>query len=289
MRELNMSDPLADTYTDAIHTNLKQYASWPVDSGVGLGDYGWIEGSQFNKIGNITRDFGIKVDEAPSPVRLVFEFKSAGIDETSLKAGASGSAPGTPINVNATAALKFAHSNSVYFRSIKLTYNRIDNFAAVGSAIMEKFNAGVWKGNHAFIHSLFKSGGTTIIVSNHDGAEIEIEAGAKGADQIDLADANLQLRSTHDRNVGLKVIASDKLVPLFGLAKVQPRWWWFPFLGGRSVETMLVAPPGAAGGPEASGHLPGHILINTNPELSPDLAKDLGKSVEEIFQVGEIP
>src|SRR6185369_4017064 len=101
----------------------------------------------------------------------------------------------------ARTTLKFAKGNSVYFRSIKLRYERIDNFAEVGQAIMRKFEEGTWRGNHAFVHDLFKSAGTTIIVSSNDGAIIEIEAEAKGVEQIDLADASAKLKRTHDRNV----------------------------------------------------------------------------------------
>jgi hypothetical protein len=285
-----MSNSLADAYTDAIHFHLKQFAAWPVDSGISLGDYGRLEGSQFQKIGNISKDLRINYEKGkPSLVNLVFEYKSAGISETNLKAAASASAPGTPASVNATSTLSFANGHSVYFRSIKLKYEQIDNFATVSSAILKGFEKGTWDGTHVFVHTLFRSGGTTIIISAHAGATIEIEAGAKGVQQIDLADVSLKLKSTHETNVGLRVIASDKLVPLFGLAKIRPRIRWLPFLGGKTVQTMLAANPAAAGGAQSSGQLPGHVVAAANPNLSPDLAKELGKGFEDVFQVEELP
>jgi hypothetical protein len=202
-----MSEALADVYTTAVHHNLKQYATWPIGSLLQVGDYGTLQGTMFNRIGNIAdARFKIKCKEAQSPARLVFEFKSAEIEETKLRAGASANVTGTPATVNAKATLNFAKSNSVYFRSTRLSYMRLDNFADVSQAIMDAFKKGAWDGNLVFIQDLFISKGTTVIISISDGATIDIEATAKGIEQIDLADVNAGLSFTHDRNVGLKVI-----------------------------------------------------------------------------------
>jgi len=281
-----MSEQLADVYTDTIHRNLKQYAPWPVDTLIRLGDYGRIEGRQFKRIDNIAREIGIECRPAESTVNLVFEFKSAEVEEINISAAAAGGT--APASAKAKATLKFAKRNSVYFRSIKLKYERIDNFAEVSRAIMRRFEEGKWRGNHVFVHDLFKSGGTTIIVSSSDGAMIELEAGAKGIVQFDLADASAKLKHTHDVNVGLKVIAGDHLVPLFGLAQIRPRFRWLPFLGGRLVQPMLAKRIVSDETDQTSGTIPGHVVVNLKPEISPEIAKDLGKSVDEVFQVEEI-
>jgi hypothetical protein len=284
-----MSEQLANVYTDAVHHNLKQYAPWPVDALIRLGDYGRIEGSQFKRIDNIATEFGIECKPVESAVNLVFEFKSAEVEEININAAAAADGGPASVSAKARATLKFAKRNSVYFRSIQLRYERIDNFAEVNQAIMRRFEEGKWRGNHAFVHDLFKSAGTTIIVSSSDGAIIEIEAGAKGIVQIDLADASAKLKHTHDLNVGLKVIAGENLVPLFGLAQIRPRFRWLPFLGGRTVQPMIAKRLVTDEIEQTSGAIPGSVVVNLKPELSPQIAKDLGKSVDEIFQVEEIP
>jgi hypothetical protein len=281
-----MSDDLADIYTDELHRNLKQYAAWPVDSLLQLGDYGILEGRRFKRIGNIKSDFKIRCIAAKSPVNLIFDYKSSGVAVTNVKAGVTAGPSGTSTTANAKTALSFKDSNSIYFRSIRQTYSRVDNFAAVGKALMKAFSAGDWPGSYLFVHDLFTSKGTTIVVSSSSGAEIEIEAGARAVEQIDLADANAKLSVTREVNVGLQVLASDKLVPLFGLAGVRPRFRWLPFLGGRTVKPLLTARPEED---SLNAPLPGHVLANMNPEISPETAKDLGKKAEELFQVQEIP
>jgi hypothetical protein len=284
-----MSEAVADLYTNVLHKNLKQYASWPVDSLIRLGDYGLVEGDQFNYVGNIAQ-LGIPLKDASSPVNIVFEYKSAGVAQTKINAGVSGNVPGTSIGANVKTELKFATENSIYFRSIKLVYSRIDNFAEVSAAIMKQFEAGSWNGSYAFVHNLFQSGGTTIIVTNGNNATIEIEASVKGLQQFDLADASAGLTSTDNGYVGFKVIAGDKLVPLFGLAKVKPRFSWLPFLGGETVKPMMVerASPGQQEGLPDAGALPGHLIVHQKPHITPEMAKAVGKSVDEVFQVGEI-
>ena len=283
-----MSDALADVYTDAVHDELKQYAAWPIGTPIQLGDYGTIEGSIFKRIDNIRSQFKISYTPVSSPVNIVFEFKSVGVEENKVRAGGSVAVPGTSIGGNAKTELKFANGNSVYFRSIRLTLTHIDNFADVSRAIMEKFAAGEWSGSFAFVHSLFKSGGTTIIVSKADNAAIDIEAQVKGLDQFDLADANAGLMSMHDRNVGINVLASDKLVPLFSLAQVKPRFSWFPFLGERSVKTMVTDKLAIDKVAPEAGALPGHLLVNSKPQISPEMATNAGKTIDEVFQVTEI-
>src|SRR3954453_3728520 len=133
-----MSEAVAELYTRLLHENLKQYAAWPVGSSLRLGDYGTIDGHTFKRIDNITTQFKIPCKDAISPVNLVFEYKSAGVAETKLNAGASVSIPGANISGSLKTELKFASNNSLYFRSIRLMYSHIDNFAEVSSAILEK-------------------------------------------------------------------------------------------------------------------------------------------------------
>jgi hypothetical protein len=284
-----MSAAIADLYTSLLHKHLKQYAAWPVDSLIRLGDYGFVEGDQFKYVGNITQ-LGIPCKVESSPVKIVFEYKSRGVAENKIHAGASGSVPGTSISADVKMELKFATEDSLYFRSIRLTYSRIDNFAEVSAAILKQFEAGNWNGSFAFVHNLFQSGGTTIIVTNGNNATIEIEAKVKGLPQFDLADASVGLTSTDNGYVGFKVIADDKLVPLFGLAKVKPRFSWFPFLGGQTVRPMLVdrAPSGQDKSQPDAGALPGHVIVHQKPHITPEMATAVGKSVDEMFQVGEI-
>jgi hypothetical protein len=77
-----MAGDLADVYTRAVHESLRQYAAWPIGEQFGLGDYGKLRGHHFVKEGNIKREFRIKVSETQSPAKLLFEFKSAGVQES---------------------------------------------------------------------------------------------------------------------------------------------------------------------------------------------------------------
>jgi hypothetical protein len=287
-----MTTGLDSVYTRAVHQRLKQFATWPVGSLISLGDYGTLEDERFKRLGNIQDDFGIECKGVESPVRMVFDFKSAEVEETSIKAGAKASEGSGLASANAKALLKFGKGDSIYFRSIKLSYSRIDNFSEVRQGIMQKFKTKEWNGKYAFVHDLFHSGGTTVIISSSDDAVIEIEAGVKGLEQIDLADGSAKLSSVHDVNVGLKVIANkvddidrDKLVPLFSLSAVRPRFWWFPFLGGRTVKPMMADLTGQDNKNPVAGALSGRLLASLDQEVSPGMAEDVGKDIEEVFDV----
>jgi hypothetical protein len=281
-----MSEKIAAVYTDTLHENLFQYAAWPIGTPIALGDYGTLNGRLFVRQGNIVGRFGIAVNGAKATTSLMFEFKSSGISTTQVAVDASTVAAvgGVPAKVKAKTTLSFANGDSVYFRSIKVVPHTIDNLGDVSKGVMQKFQAGDWNGTFVFVNSLFVAGGTTVLVSSFDKAAIEIESSA-GISQMDLADASLNLAVTSESNVGLTVLAKEKLVPLFGLSQVRPRLRWLPFFSGKTVKTLLATDFAQTQSPD----LPASNIAQLNPEISPNLASDLGKDIDECFHVVEIP
>jgi hypothetical protein len=74
---------LADKFSDDLHKQWKIYfANWPVDAPVELGDYGFLDGSVFRKMGNIGTDFNIVLPTKNDPNDASLEYSSS--DEVSL-------------------------------------------------------------------------------------------------------------------------------------------------------------------------------------------------------------
>lgn len=279
-----MGSDLAKVYTSSVHDQLRLYGAWPIGEEIGLGDYGKLEGDRFVRRGNIAKDYGITVTPAASDVKLSFEFKSSGIAETRFNVDGSSGQGG----VGASAAVKvtFANEDSVYFRSIDLTHHCVDNLTDVNRRIMEAFKLESWDGKNVFIHSLFQSGGTTILISSSSDGSIELEAAGKGLLELDLANASAGLVVKSEKNVGLKVIAEGDLSPLLSLSAVRPKNRWLALLGlsGKSVQPLLQTTLTRA----VSHPLPGDLISNLDPEISPSIASDLGRDVDDVFQVVEI-
>src|SRR5690349_20796663 len=138
-----MLGKLGAAYTKTIHENLRQYATWPIGSDLGLGDYGLLDGHWFIKYGNIN-DLSITYKPWQSETDLSFEFKSSGIEEARIKAAAS--AESGAAATKASVRVHFSSDDSVYFRSIRLTYSCFENFPQVAAEVMKGFEQGKWDG-----------------------------------------------------------------------------------------------------------------------------------------------
>jgi hypothetical protein len=273
---------LKDFYTKLVYEEWGAYASWPIGSKINLGDYGRLDGYRFVVEGNI-KDFGVNVTGFKSKVNLFFELKSSGVKEMRTKG---------EIVVNDdtkfVSRITFQEEESIYFRSIKLNYNCINNIAEVNRKIIGNFKNGTWDGKWAFVSSLFESGGTTIIISNNKGASIEVEANAS-AGKIDLADADIQFFVKSEENIGVKIIANRGLIPLLHLSQIRPRIKFLSFLGfdNRTVQPLLLSTRDEIE-PVHSIELPGHEITKFDTEISPKVAERLEKDIDDVFHIIEI-
>ena len=77
---------LADIYSESIHNNLRMYAAWPIDTPLNLGDFGTLEGQLFQRLGNLKERYNIEVKSLSSNSSVHYDFKSAGLVETTMYA-----------------------------------------------------------------------------------------------------------------------------------------------------------------------------------------------------------
>lgn len=285
-----MNGDLAAIYTTSVHNSLGQYACWPIGEALEVGDYGKFQGHRFVREGNLKNKLKVKLARVTSKVKVEFDFKSSGVEEVHLDLGGSArvqasKARKTVAQISAKTTIKFTKAESVYFRATKLTLNCLDNLEDVCGAVLKAFKNGTWDGKDHFIHSFFESDGTTVLISSHDDASIEIQG--SGRDAFDLADAKAGLKVTGEKNVGLKTIAKGGFAPLFGVCGIRPRNRWLGLLGlgGKTVQPLLQT---TLTKPE-SVPTPGNILLNLQPEISPRIPQEMGKSVEDVYQVVEVP
>jgi hypothetical protein len=216
---------IAQIYTESVYDNLKPlYANWDPGRPVQLGDYGTVQDRNFMYLGNVSQ-LGIAFDKRADPRRDHKYFASKGATDVTFHA--KGSAPvGGAVNAKASLQVQFSSEEGVFFNAAQCEYVMVADKVALGVEIMRRLDAGEWKKQWAIVTDLVNSGSTTIAVSGASSAEIAFEAEGE-VPQIDLADASLGLAVRKVKNVGYQVVAASGLVPLIGLAKVQPKFWIF--------------------------------------------------------------
>ena len=162
-----------------------------------------------------------------------------------------------------TARVSFSRSESIYFRSIKIRQQWLRSFAKTADEIMNAFKDGKWDGQWVFIHSLFRSNGTTLLINNSDDAYIEFGGSSPTVSVLDIADADMGVEMKTQRNVGFRAIADVDRVPLFELSKIRPRFRVFPF----TTKDVYPLSSGRITGASAS-NVPGEVIASFEPEVS---------------------
>lgn len=268
-------DSIAESYTSTLHEKLKFFASWPNNMLVQLGDYGTLQGALFAKTGNLGSDFNINIvpDIQSGAVNNVFEHKSGGIKEIQLNADAS------TIQADACVRLEFGSANSLYFKALKSTYSGLKNRAEVDLEILRRYNNDLWDAKLVVVISVIKATATTILISEGKGASVEISGRATTTEGINLVDASAGLSIRSDKHMGLKILASNGLTPLFGLARVKPRTLW-EFIVGKDqrIEQGFF-------GAEGLG-ISGDVIPS---QIAKAIIKDSGKSLVELFEFSDLP
>jgi len=182
----------------------------------------------------------------------------------------------------------FANESAVYFKAATCIAHGVENYSAVGDAIMRRFAKGMWDGDHAIVTNLFKAGTTTAIVSAARGALIEIGAASGAMASVDLADSTAQLTVNAEHNIGLHIVSRPGLVPLFGLSKIQAKKFWQWLLRERAVHPLLFASNQPVDNAEVV--LPGDLLRSLRDRVSTDALDELGgRPLEDMFHFAELP
>lgn len=283
-----MNQVIADVYTSVLHTQLKQYVTWPPGVPVSLGDYGTLKGAIFEKKGNIREKFSITINPEKSDMPIKFEYKSAGTKETrgQLAAGIGPGITGVPVKVKASLKIEFSSENSIYFEAFKCIYQGIGNIAAVGTEILNRFKQKDWDGNFTIVTSLFTAHSTTAIVSQQSGGMIDIQAKSDGVEFIDLADIQAGLHSASQQNIGMNIVAESGYIPLFSLSQVRPRRWWEWLIRRQpSFESIYALYEKQSGFQGVSAEL----LRNAAVDVSFEGVDLTNRPVEDLFQFIEIP
>jgi hypothetical protein len=277
---------LRERYCAATKDNLHFFGVWPPGSPVELGSYGTLQGAVFNALGSIETKFGIAVRPRPLSPRLQFEFKSTGVTQTNVAVNMF--ADGTPAGGSSRAMtkLEFKNGGSVFFRTKDAIYTTIANIDEVNNAVMAKFSVGEWDGTYAFVHGFYRAGGTTIIISNEENAQIELEGDVTGGGQLNIADSDAKVSSKSDRDIALNIVAKPGLIPLACLSQIRPRNKWLALLGWSEKHSQPLMATSSEG---TQGMLTSDTpLTQLRPLISPDVAQAVNCSVDDLYHVIEI-
>ena len=164
-----MDEQLGLKYAAAMRAGLRLYAAWPFGIELKIGDYGRLTGDLFVKQGHIHDLISTQLSTDAVPAAVEFNYSSEGVETFQPRATVAGA------GAELSAKVTFEKTESIYFRSIKLQQEWLKGLHQVAAEIMKSFKEGKWDGQWVFIHSLFRSDGTTLLINRGDNAYIEFQ------------------------------------------------------------------------------------------------------------------
>lgn len=237
-------DPM-HRYLEEMYKKYHSYATWPIYQILNLGDVGVRKKNLFTRLTTL-KDLDIefsplKTAKQGSSVDLLYT-SDAGV-ETCGKFGGNANPPSwlPSVALNADMSICIKKANSIYFNAVGITICSIVNKNALGWKLIERFeqnsdckNDEQWDLDWMAITDLQYAKRGTFVLSNGKECYIALKADSEAVDG-DIAKLNCGFSIKKDRNVGIRIVAKERITPLFNGIKLRK----IPFQEGLTFETSF--------------------------------------------------
>jgi hypothetical protein len=211
-------------YVTELHSSLGYLATWLPTSALELGDLVTANDGGLARIGHI-RDHGLSFIPRPGPGRAVYEYASSGAVSISVKLAGqimTGSSLG---DAEVGFVVKFSRANAIVFEAAGCSSTTMADLASLGRSIEKRYAAGKWDRDWMLVTEIVNAKAATIIISSSQSAQADLKAsGEIGTGGIRLSDVAAKLEAKHTVDIGLKIIASTPLTPLYRASGIKRSW-----------------------------------------------------------------
>jgi hypothetical protein len=216
---------LADIYSESVHSNLRMYAAWPIDTPLGLGDFGTLDGHLFQRLGNIKDQYSIQIKSLSSKSSVHYDYRSADTVETTMYAKGDMKLGGQIPLAKAGLEINFSGENAVFFDAAGCNISTIENKDNVFNEITKLYRKGKWDKKHTLITDIIRAESAMVLISKSKDASIFLEAESPEITVIELAKASIGLRCKSEKNIGLNFISTQETTPLIKLGRIKDITW----------------------------------------------------------------
>lgn len=225
-------------YTQELRRQFGYFATWLPSAPLKLGDVGVLHKSEFTKITSL-QELGVEFKEEADTSKADIEHNSKGA--VSISKSADAKSENSPLgNASVSISIEFSKENAILFKANGTSSPRIANQFKIGKDIKKLYQAGEWDKNWIVVTEVVNAESGTILISSSANGKIELKASGKiNAAEIDIADANMGLNTTFSKDLSTKIIAQDKLTPLFKASRLGFRKF-APLRGTKKNEATAI-------------------------------------------------
>jgi hypothetical protein len=227
---------IAQRYAARIRSETGYFAAWLPNSVVRLGDFGSLDGSVFQPLGNMGQVPEIR--ESPSTdISIVVGVTHRLSPEAGIDAD-TGVATGT-----ALIDIDFNDEVGIVLNASDARLTRIVDLVALGNRLRSIQPSDDWKADSWFVHEVTTVGRATIFASQGRGAKIRLKVSANASGLAEaLASVSGASSAVMERHIGVKIFGHGPLTPLFRLARLKRRLFGDRVISFRGGDEMPMEP-----------------------------------------------
>lgn len=207
-----------ELYCRDIKSKLNYFATWAPNTPLALGDYGIFDPEKvFNRIGNITQDFGLNFIPSAPAAKTEFTHTSKRVRISQFELSATDRVAGFETGVG----IKFATERSFYASFAGCEGTNIKDLQLLGERVLQLRETGRWEDDWVVVCEVMRSDKTVVYIAGANNAEVKL--GVKGSENQNIGEVGVNFSRLMSESVNTLIEGEAGLTPLFRVAGVQKR------------------------------------------------------------------
>lgn len=209
---------MASRYASTIRRSTELFAAWPIGTALELGDVGYLDRRTklFERRAHLD-DYKVaySIRTAPKPTDIdVTVGKGLGIKFKA--AGAAPMAGSHLLHADVGVSIKVGKTSAVVVRA-HCVESGISDIEALQTQViaLRVAHPDRWDEDFVILTSIYRSTGTTVILSGSRGSVVDISAGGAARVPFDLADVGIGLTALSNSSKFISALAQAGFVPFF--------------------------------------------------------------------------
>ena len=208
-------------YVQEMHQRFGQFACWPPNTPLKLGDVGVLRRGRFDKTTTLA-DLGIRSLPDETGVPVLLEYSSA--DQVRLAVDGDVQASALVAPIASKVSISFEREGATFFQAVGAVKESITNLPKLEKDLAPLRARKIWQPEWAVVTSVQRTGPAVILVSDRRNAKVELSIAADAfGPAIPLAAAAARIAFNSMDGMAFRVIAPDGATPLFGAAQFRRR------------------------------------------------------------------
>lgn len=209
-------------YLKELNKRFGYRPTWEPGKPLELGDIGVLEKGVFSQRSSLM-DLGISFEIREPAAGSDIKYASSGGVKVEPKLSGKAPLPDTTLSkLDSGFSVSFSKENAILFEAKNARTALISNLHAIEKEVIKKMKDDSWKREWVIISELMQTDSATIVISKGKSAKIELKAaGEVATGELHIADVDLGLKASFEKNIEYSVIAQKGSTPFYRASGIK--------------------------------------------------------------------